>query len=222
MFIEFSFPIDPAHPVVGQKIKPPQVAPRTRIDNGDKSNTSYIEMYAHTSTHIDSPWHFNNHGWRIQDFPVDRFVFEKVLYLHIPRDSWQPVGLEQLEPHKKDILQSDALLIDTGFAVKFRYKDNFQYLTATPGLSLDAAKMLAAITTLRCIGVDFTSIENLQNNRPLGYPIHHALLDRAEPMILLEDANLAVLSSYSIKRIFLFPIRILNLEASPVMAVAEV
>ena len=222
MYLEFSFPIDPNKPVANQSIKPPQVVARTRMDGGDKSNTSYLEMYAHTGTHIDSPWHFNNHGWRINDFEIGQFVFEKVLSIRIPKEAWQPVQLQDLEPYRERILQSDALLINTGFAAAYREKEVELYLTATPGLSMEAAIMLSAVPNLRCIGVDFTSIENLQNNRPLDYPIHHILLDRAEPIILLEDANLEALGSQPIQRIFLFPLRVANLEASPVTAVAEI
>jgi arylformamidase len=222
MYIEFSFPINPKKPVANASINPPQVVPRTRMDGGDKSNTSYLELYAHTGTHIDSPWHFNKQGWRIHDFSIGQFVFDKVLSIRVPKEAWQPVELQDLEPYQDKIRQSDALLINTGFAKSYREKDVDLYLTATPGLTMEAAKMLASIPTLRCIGVDFTSIENLQNNRPLGYPIHHALLDRAEPLILLEDANLEALDSRSIQRIFLFPLRVIDLEASPVTAVAEI
>jgi len=222
MYIEFSFIIDPCQPVTAVNIKPPRVIPRTRIERGDKSNTSYLEIYAHTGTHIDSPWHFNQLGWRIHSFDIRQFVFENVLCISIPREPWQPVEPEQLEPYWEKIRHSDALLINTGFAARYRNQDISQYLDATPGLSLEAAQMLAEIKTLGCIGVDFTSIENLNRNRPLGYPVHHALLDRAEPMILLEDANLEVLGHQSIRRIFLFPLRVVDLEASPVTAVAEI
>jgi arylformamidase len=222
MYIEFSFPIDPKKPVANQGIRSPQVIPRTRMAAGDKSNTSYLEMYAHTGTHIDSPWHFNDAGFRIHDFSIDQFVFEKVFCVTIPRQPWQEVGLQDLEPYREKIRSSDALFINTSFAAKYREKDVTQYLTATPGLSLDAARMLAEMPLLRCIGVDFTSVENLQNNRPLGYPVHHALLDGQKPMLLLEDANLELLASRKIIRIFLFPLRVIDLEASPVTAVAEI
>lgn len=222
MYIEFSFPIDPQKPVVNQGIKPPLVLPRTRLQNGDKSNTSYFEMYAHTGTHIDSPWHFNDMGLRIHDFAVEQFVFEKVCYLHIPCDPWQPVEITDLIPFQEKIDVCDALLINTGFASKYREQDKETFLNATPGLSVESARLLDGRPNLRCIGVDFASVENLKNNRPLGYPVHHALLDSRKPMILLEDANLQVLDSFSIKRIFLFPLRIKDIEASPVTAVAEV
>jgi kynurenine formamidase len=67
------------------------------------------------------------------------------------------------------------------------------------------------------------SIENLETNKPLGYPVHHILLERKPPMILLEDAKLQAIESDSkIRRLYLFPLRMEGLEASPVTAVAEI
>jgi arylformamidase len=221
MFIEFSYPIDPANPVLDAKLNPPRIIPRTRLSEGQNSNTSYIEMFVHTGTHIDMPWHFNPQGRKINDFFIGEFVFSKVLLLNIPCQAWQPVELVDLEPHYAALSECDALLVNTGFGLTYRAAQLETYLTATPGFSLDSAKLLATLPQLRCIGVDFTSIENLQINRPLGYPIHHILLDRTEPIILLEDARLDVLVNNPIHRIFLFPLRMEGLEASPVTAVAE-
>jgi hypothetical protein len=41
-------------------------------------------------------------------------------------------------------------------------------------------------------------------------------------MFLLEDANLAAIGKWKISRLYMFPIRMEGLEASPVTAVAEV
>jgi kynurenine formamidase len=222
MYIEFSYPIDPQKPVLDGKLNPPRVNKRTRFADGQSSNTSYIELFAHTGTHIDMPWHFSEKGWKINDFPIDDFVFERVLLLEITRQAWQEISIGELEPLSERIQASDALLINTGFGKEYRQIDPETYMTATPGFSVEAAMFLASFSQLRCVGIDFTSVENLQKNRPLGYPIHHAFLDREQPMILLEDANLAALPSSPIQRIFLFPLRIEGLEASPVTAVAEI
>ena len=223
MFIEFSYPIDTQKPVADPKLNPARVVARTRLADGKNSNTSYIEMYAHTGTHIDSPWHFNDQGYRINHFSIEEFVFHKVLLLQIPRQAWQQVELADLEPHRGFLKECDAMLVNTGFGTTYRATDPETYMTATPGFSVEAAQFLATHKGLRCIGVDFTSVENLQKNRPLGYPVHHAFLDRAEPMILLEDAKLDALPASSpIHRIYLFPLRVEDLEASPVTAVAEI
>jgi len=199
---------------------PPRVNVRSRIAQGKSSNTSYIELFAHTGTHIDMPWHFNEKGWKILDFEIGDFVFEDVILVDIPKGAYVPVLWEEIAPFEPQLYEADALLIRTGFGVQ-RGKKPRVYVQGTPGLSLEAAKKLAGFDNLRCIGVDFISIENVDEARKIGYPIHHALLNRPQPLILLEDANLSVLDSSRIKRIYLFPLRIEGLEASPVTAVAE-
>ena len=178
-------------------------------------------MFAHTGTHIDMPWHFNEDGWKILDLEVGDFVFEDVKLLDIPKDAYQPVMWGDLAPFESHIREADALLIRSGFAEK-RVADPDLYITGTPGLSVEAAQKLSEFDNLGCIGVDFISIENVGEARKIGYPVHHALLDRSKPMILLEDANLAVLGTNDIKRVYLFPLRMEGLEASPVTAVAEI
>ena len=200
---------------------PPRINVRSRIAQGKSSNTSYIELFAHTGTHIDMPWHFNEKGWKILDFDIGDFVFGNVILVDIPKGAYEPVLWDELTPFEPQLHEADALLILTGFGEQ-RVKNPDVYVKGTPGLSLDAANKLADFDNLSCIGVDFISIENVDQARKIGYPIHHALLDRPQPLILLEDANLSVLGKSKINRIYLFPLRIEGLEASPVTAVAEI
>jgi len=221
MYVELSYPIGPELTVMDPGLKKPQVVPRSRIADGKSSNTSYVELFAHTGTHIDMPWHFNEEGRQILDFEIGEFVFSRVNLLDIPKEAYQPVGRDELAPFEDLIAASDALLIRSGFS-KERQADPERYVRGTPGLSVEAAQFLSGFAELRCVGVDFISIENVGEARQIGYPVHHALLDRSQPMILLEDANLAVLGARQIARLFLFPLRIEALEASPVTAVAEI
>ena len=221
MFIELAYHLDTEKAIYEAAIHPPRVIARSRMDEGKHNNTSYIETFVHTGTHVDTPWHFNNQGKKINDFTIDEFVFERVLLLDIPKGPWEAIERAELEAHAAQLAQCDALLIRTGFG-GLRSRDPETYLVATPGLSVEAGKYLAGFKNLHCIGVDFISIENLKNHRPLNYPVHHALLDRQEPMLIIEDAKLDELPEKPIHRLYLFPLRIENLEASPVTPVAEI
>jgi len=221
MLIELSYPIGPKSTVMESSIKRPRVIPRSRIAQGKHSNTSYIELFAHTGTHIDAPWHFNEQGRKILDFAIEDFVFARVQVLDIPKEAWQPIDRDELEGHREALELCDALLIRSGFAFQ-RSVDPDLYVQGTPGVTVEAARFLAGFSSLRCIGVDFISIENIDKARRVDFPVHHVLLERSEPMFLLEDANLAVLGDREISRLFLFPIRMEGLEASPVTAVAEI
>lgn len=221
MLLELSYPIGPGETVMEAGLKPPAVVPRSRLAEGRHSNTSYIELFAHSGTHIDTPWHFNESGRKMMDFAIEDFVFSSVLLLDAPSGPREPVPLTSLEPHEKRIRSSDAVLIRMGFG-PYRTSDPITYVDATPGLSVEAARFLARFKGLRCVGVDCISIENVKQGREIGFPVHHALLDRPEPMLLLEDANLAALGDHTVSRLWLLPLRIVDLEASPVTAVAEV
>ena len=220
MLVEITYPIGPKSTVLDEGLKKPCVVPRSRIEDGDRSNTSYLEMFAHTGTHIDSPWHFHEMGRKIMDFEIQDFVFERVALLDIPKQAYQPIEREDLRHWESKLTGCDAVLFRSGFGA-MRNSDPALYVKATPGLSTEAAQFLADLEELRCIGVDFISIENIDNARGLGYPVHHILLERKEPMFLLEDANLAVIGTGVIEKMSLFPIRMEGLEASPVTAVVE-
>lgn len=220
MLLELSYPIGPGVTVMEAGLKPPAVVPRSRLAEGRHSNTSYIELFAHSGTHIDAPWHFNDAGRRIMDFSVDDFVFSRVLVLDAPSGPMQSVSLAALEPLTSEIGGSDAILVRTGFAT-YRTTDPLVYVDATPGLSVEAGRFLAQFPGLRCVGIDCISIENVRQGRETGFPVHHALLDRPESMMLLEDANLSILENWTVSRMWLFPLRMMGLEASPVTAVAE-
>jgi kynurenine formamidase len=221
MLVELSYPISPETTALDPGIQAPRVVPRSRVDEGKRSNTSYIELFAHAGTHIDAPWHFNSQGCQILDFAIEDFVFRRVLLVDIPKEAWQPVTREEVAGYKDELARCDALLIRSGFS-RYRSTDPDLYVRATPGVSVEAAQFLAGLSGLRCVGVDFISIENVEKGRETGFPTHHVLLDRPEPILLLEDANLAILGDSKVSRLFLFPLRMSGLEASPVTAVAEV
>ncbi|WP_181347688.1 arylformamidase [Thalassobacillus sp. CUG 92003] len=37
-------------------------------------NVGHLQMSAHTATHVDAPFHYDNDGLKIADIPVDRFI----------------------------------------------------------------------------------------------------------------------------------------------------
>jgi len=191
------------------------------LSDGRHSNTSYIELFAHTGTHVDAPWHFIPDGAQILDYRIQDYIFQSVLLLDIPAAPLEPLPVSALQSWQKQLSECDALLIRTGFSA-YRLEEPSTYLAGNPGLSLEAGRYLAGFEQLRCIGVDWPSIENVPKGRRTGFPVHHALLGRQAPTLLLEDANLAALAGHTIRRMYLFPLRIAELEASPVTAVAEV
>lgn len=220
-YIEFSYPIDIADFVQDDGINPPNIIARSRISQGNHSNTSYVNLFLHLGTHIDAPWHFFENGLGITDIPIENFVYNNVTFLNINKIDGSPIMADDLEIHKTIIENSDCLILYSGFS-KFRDSQKKYYIEETPGLSVGAAQFLADFPLLKCVAVDFISIENVKRGRKIGFPVHHILLGRESPILLLEDANLRVLESKEIEKVYLFPLRIKGVEASPVTAVAQI
>lgn len=223
MFIELSYPIE-INKSAGllPSVDEPRVIARSRIKKGDSSNTSYIYIYAHQGTHVDAPWHFNDSkGYSITDFRVSDFIFKNVLLIQIGKDKYEPITRDELDEYSESLAKCDALLIYTGFS-KFRDKNPSFYFKETPGFSEQAAKYISEFNNIKCIGFDFISVENIPRNRKIKYPIHEVFLSRDPPFLIIEDMNLKEIIDMDIKRLFVIPIRIPGLEASPVTAFAEI
>lgn len=222
MFIELSYPIDTnIKAELLPSVDEPKVIARSRIKNGDSSNTSYIYIYAHHGTHIDTPWHFNDsRGYSIMDFGISDFIFEKVLLIQIQKENYEPITRDELEKYSANLAVCDAILIFTGFSM-FREKSPSYYFEDTPGFTEKAAEYLSKFKNIKCIGFDFISVENIPRNRTKNYPIHNILLSRETPLLIIEDVNLRGIIQKNIKRLFVIPIRIHGAEASPVTVFAE-
>lgn len=221
MFLNLSYPLTDDFIVMDPGMDPPEVTPRSRLEQGKHSNTSYFRLFAHTGTHMDAPWHFIQNGWHISDFKVQDLVFSQVVLLDIPCEADEPVPAGPLLAQASALQFCDCLLVRTGFG-KLRAKGSEEYFRHNPGFSVEAAEFLTTLPSLRCLGMDIGSVENVPHGRETGFPVHHVLLGQSQPMILLEDANLAVLDSRKIARLFLFPLLLEGLEAAPVTAVAEI
>ena len=130
-------------------LKPPELIARSRMEAGGHSNTSYIEMFAHAGTHIDSPWHFNPGGRQVMDFNIEDFVFTRVLLVDIPASAWEPIPIGPFKAFESQLDASDALLVRSGFS-QHRQSVPQCYIDATPGLSVEAAQYLAGFAC--CMG----------------------------------------------------------------------
>jgi kynurenine formamidase len=221
MYLNLSYPITKQDVVIEAGIEPPEVMPRSRISLGKHSNTSYFKMFAHTGTHIDAPWHFLDNGKKVQDLVLEDFIFSKVCILDIPAAAGSPIPAGVIREFDNGLQDCDCLLVRTRFSMQRSTRPEI-YLSGNPGFSVEAGQYLASLPYLRCLGMDLPSVENVPNGRLTNFPVHHTLLGNEKPMLLLEDANLAVLEEHTIKRLFLVPLMIEGIEAAPVTAVAEI
>jgi arylformamidase len=221
MYLNLSYSLTNREIALEPGLEHPHVIPRSRLSAGNHSNTSYFKMFAHTGTHLDAPWHFELKGLSISDFKVQELVFSNVCVLDIPTPADSAIPAEPFAKKNNLLKDCDCLLVRTGFG-GYRSGKSEDYFSHNPGFSTEAAAYLTSLDKLRCLGMDLPSVENVPRGRQTDFPVHHLLLGQSKPMLLLEDANLTVLETRKVSRLFLFPILLEGLEAAPVTAVAEI
>lgn len=231
--IGISYLISKEDSIMPANIAPPKLRVRSRMAKYPEgfgetnirwdyhNNTSFIEMFAHTGTHIDAPFHIDPKGLTVDSFDFADFVFEKPMLLELPKGDLEKITKDDLVAHKDELDGSDLLLVYTGFS-KYRKSDPDRYEKKQPGFSVEAAEYLVEnFPSIRAIGVDLMGIENIGEARP-EFPVHRVLLGNGRKFFHMEDANLAPLVGKKVNRAYIVPPRFKGAEAMPVTAFAEV
>jgi arylformamidase len=237
MFVELSYSWDPDEIVMPGKIDKPKVIKRSRMiekpeGNEDPdvrwssyNNTSIVEFFAHTGSHIDVPFHVDPDGYKLHEFGIADFIFEKPLLLTIPKKELEKITVDDLAPHKEKLENADCLLVYTGYS-ELRKKDPELFVAKQPSFSLEAANYLVDKFNIRGFGIDTIGIENIpegKSSSPVPFPVHKTfLLKKRQKSFVIEDLNLKSLLGKHMRRLFVIPLRVYGAEAMPVTVFAEV
>lgn len=220
--LSLSYPISDETPAYGDLPKP-KIMSHTSIAAGDTSNTYAITIYNHTGTHADAPAHFVPNGRHISDYSPEELIFRRPLLVDIPKGPGEWVEEENVKKAVK-LKGADCLLIRTGFGA---LRDQEIYKTHNPGISPEAILWLRReLQTIYCVGIDSISISGFQN-RARGRRAHLAAFEKrdglGEPLLMIEDMNLAVLKSgEKLQKILVVPWFISGIDSAPCTVLAEV
>jgi len=234
MIVQFSYPLDDEHILMPGSIAAPSLRPRSRMTapppdeaTGDVrwnsyNNTSFIDAFVHTGTHVDTAYHIAQDGMKLGAFSIDEFVFDHPLVLDIPKGDNEKIEVDDLQPYAAALAKADLLLVYTGFS-RYRRNDPERYLLKQPGFSVEAAEYLVGLPNMRCAGGDFMGIENIADGRASDppFPTHRAFLLSEKKFLILEDPNIEPLVGKSISRAFIIPLLFPGAEAMMVTAFAE-
>jgi arylformamidase len=234
MYVQFSYPLDAKHVLMPPGIAGPILRPRSRMTPAPEgentegvrwesyNNTSFIDAFVHTGTHVDTAFHVSKDRPNLGDFMIDDFVFEHPLLLELPKSDKELILRSDLEPHDASLRESDLLLIHTGFS-RYRAKDPEHYIMQQPGFSPKAAEYLVSLPNMRCAGADFMGIENIPEGRKADppFPAHRAFLLSGKKFLILEDPNIEPLVGRKLRKAFLIPLLFPEAEAMMVTAFAE-
>jgi len=194
---------------------------KSDISKGDVANDSSISTTVHIGTHIDMPYHFFEKGQTIENFDIDYFTSEKVLYIDmIPNDIIVKDDLLELLDKVENKSEYEFLIIKTGICER-REKEEFWKKNYGFDPSI-ATYIREYFSNIRIIGFDSVSVSSFAN-RMLGREAHRAFLDPEQPLLILEDMDLRDLDKDSkITAMDIVPLRIAKCDGLPCTVLAKV
>ncbi|HEY0829161.1 MAG TPA: cyclase family protein [Bacilli bacterium] len=156
----------------------------------DGANVYKASITSHSGTHVDAPYHVAPEGYKITDFSMADFVFDRPCCIFITIGDTGLFQPEHLEPYRTVIEKSDLLLIKTGYG-QYRESDPVRYSLKNPGFSIKAAQYLRdTFPSLRALGLDVISLAAIEVLEE-GMEAHRVLLGGAgRKFLIFEDLNL--------------------------------
>jgi len=165
------------------------------IARGHAYNLSRIETGVHAGTHVDAPCHFVAGAPAIDQTDPAAFVGPcRVVAIENPRE------VERAELERLDLTGVERLLFKTANSALYAQP---AFVETYIALTAEAARYLAAIESLRLVGLDYYSIGPYDTAESVA--VHRAILGRG---IVPGEYDLIAL-----------PLRIEGSDGSPVRAV---
>jgi len=162
-----------------------------------------FSMGTHTGTHLDVPSHIIKNGKSLEDFPINSFTGKAI-----------KINIDECESLSDINDKFDGIILNTGWHKN--YKDpNLFYGSNRPTIP-DKLVEYSLSQKIKFFGCDLPSVDSSGNKNK---PIHSSFL-KSEVIIYESLANLDVLPSFKLINFYGFPLSILNLDGSPVRAVA--
>lgn len=177
-----------------------QITKSLTIEEGGVANVSYIQISAHTGTHVDASLHFIDKGKDITQIALNRLM-GKVKVIEIKHPS--QITIEEI---KNQVSTQDQRVIfktrnsNSDWFTK-PFTEDFVYVAT------DAAEFLRDKGVLT-VGVDYLSVAGMDN----GIEVHRILL--GEEIFIIEGLDLRFIEAGAYEMICL-PLKIKGSDGSP-------
>lgn len=202
---DFTFPGDQEVVVAG---------PFNYLTGSNPEFVHHISSPTQAGTHVQGPRYFLADGATIDTFPLERFEGEAVL-VDMPRRGADTELEELLAGLAERSLAGKVLLLRTGHMEEVIASQTLDPETR-PGLSLEAARWLAAESGVSMIAIDSVGVES---RRTHNYEVNVTLC-RAGILILEGLVNLGALGSGPLW-LEAFPLKLRGVEGTPCRAVVR-
>jgi arylformamidase len=177
-----------------------QITQSVTIEEGGVANVTYVQLSAHTGTHVDAPLHFVDKGKDITTISLHRLM-GKVKVIEI-KDAYE-ITLDEI--HDKITPADERVIFKTRNSksdwFNKEFTENFVYLAT------DAAEFLKEKGVLT-VGIDYLSIAGMAN----GIEVHRILL--REEIFIIEGLDLRFIEAGDYEMICL-PLKIQGSDGSP-------
>lgn len=179
-----------------------------KIEDGENSNVSRVDMSVHTGTHVDAPYHFLGGDAATVDELSLRVLTGRAYVLHLP-DEVDQITSEVLE--NAEIPPRTRRLLFRTRNSQYWAKGETEFQTDFVALTADGAQFLVD-RGVRLVGIDYLSISPFRNSRPT-----HEILLKAG-MVIVEGLNLSGVSQgrYSL---YCLPLKLAGSDGAPARAI---
>ena len=196
--------------------------PHESIERGDTVNTTRLELFSHSGSHLDAPWHFNPDGPRAAELPIEAFVFDRPALVEVPKPNGGLIEPTDLEPHADLLADADLALLRTGWS-DVRRTDPSRYVHAGPVLHPAASRRLLELAPgLRAVAIDAVSVGSPRHPDE-SVETHHVLSGVGTDgryVLIYEDLAIDRELAAAV-RVYAWPLFIPGSDGSPVTVVAE-
>lgn len=173
------------------------------IANGDVCNLSAITFSPHVGTHVDAPFHYDEHGITMDEVDPNAYMGEALVV--------------EVQPDADRITVSDLPLEAFTGVTRVLFKTNSypdpQIFTENfIGFTPEAVDALAKCG-VKLVGIDTPSVDPFQT---IGMPAHARF--REHGMLIIENVRLDAVAP-GVYELIALPLRIAGSDGSPVRAV---
>ncbi|MGP4079318.1 arylformamidase [Pseudalkalibacillus sp. R45] len=165
-------------------------------------NVGSLTLSTHTGTHVDAPFHFDDHGNKMLNLQPELYVGD-ALVVHL--EGREIIKPEDLEGYDLGVVE--RLLIKTG-----SWTDRSKFPESITYLSEELAPFLKE-KGIRLIGVDVPSVDQVDSK---NLAAHHSLLNN--DIHILESVVLDEIDE-GIYELIALPLPLEESDASPVRAI---
>ena len=184
---------------------------RGKVPPGQWYILSKLQIWSHTGTHVEAPWHYRENGGDVATIPLHRTVGECAFVDLQGKAVGEPIGRAELQAKGAHIREGDIVFVYTGYGHLYRTERSHD----RPWFEREAIRWLVEDMRIACLGVDCSGTEDRNQS---GQPNHQLLFEHDIPLI----EHLANLDRITQKRLYVVavPLRLHRSDASPLAVIA--